>query len=708
MASAVIGALRVNLGIDSAQFQDGLKKAQQSLAGIGKSMTRVGAGLSAAVTAPVVGFGVAMMRTAGDFEAAMNRVGAATGSTGAELEAMSALARQLGKDTTKSASESADMLEMLAKNGLSAEQILSGAAASAIALSEATGGDLSRSADVATNVMAQFRLEVKDLPRIVDQITASTLNSQFGFDEYSQALAQAGGVAGGLGVSIEDFNAVITATADTFNSGSDAGTSFKTFLLSLTPTTAKARGAMEDLGLEFFNANGSMKSMAEIAEELRTSMSGLSDTEMSENMKTIFGTDSMRTAIALMNQGAEGINTVREGIERQGVAAEQQAARMQGFNGEMEKLSGAFDELKLAIAGSGILEAITQLATKLAEWTDYLAETNPEMLKWGTVIAGLAAALGPVVLSIGLLATGIAAIGAPVALAVAGVAALTAGIVAFWPEIQRAAAAVAQFATDLVSAFTALPDQMMEIGRQIMDGLWQGLKNKFASVRDGIANFASDMVNGVKSRLGIHSPSRVMHEVGVNVMQGLGDGIDSMSGAVESTASSIGNTIANAFQGLIDGSKNIKDVLKDLASQLSSMLMNEGFRMLFGAGGGGGSGGGFLGGLFSGAGSWFKGLLGFQNGGSFQVGGAGGIDSQLVAFRASPNEHVSITKPGQERHGGTVNVAITGTFVDDNGVIKAQVTQMGQQAAQAGAAVAVSQVKQSMPQFIANAQTRSM
>jgi tape measure domain-containing protein len=39
----------------------------------------------------------------------------------------------------------------------------------------------------------------------------------------------------------------------------------------------------------------------------------------------------------------------------------------------------------------------------------------------------------------------------------------------------------------------------------------------------------------------------------------------------------------------------------------------------------------------------------FQNGGSFQVGGSGGPDSQMVAFRATPNETVSVRTPGQER-----------------------------------------------------------
>lgn len=756
MASAVIGALRINLGIDSAEFQDGLRKAQQSLGGIGKSMMRVGAGMSAAITAPIVAFGTSIVKTAGDFEASMNRVGAATGSTGAELASMSSLARELGRATSKSASESADMMEMLAKNGLSAQQILDGAAASAIALSEATGGDLSRSADVATNVMAQFGLKVSDLPRIVDQITASTLDSQFGFDDYALALGQAGGVAGGLGVTLTDFNTVVTATADTFNSGSDAGTSFKTFLLSLSPTSNEALGAMQRLGLEFYNVDGSMKSMAEVAEELKTGMGGLSDEALNLDMHTIFGTDAMRTAIALMNQGADGLNKVQQGILRQGVAAEQQAARMKGFNGEMEKLRGAFEELQLAIADSGLLEAVTQFVTKLAEWTTQLAKTNPELVKWGTVVAGVAAILGPIVLTLGLLATAIAAVGIPVAAVVAALATLAAGLVIFKDEIAAADLAmmtwarnfdasvvaafeafklkitelgtsiaafvsgalaqftaawdaipakitqvkdaIAAFAAEIPALFANVAAQMVEIGGQIIDGLWQGLKSKFSVVKDGIANFASDIANSVRSTLGIQSPSKVMMDIGGHIMDGLGMGMearkayvvgvatDTANQAVTATKdawagmrdvtketasefdsffSGIGNTIAE----VIKGTKSLSDALKEVLSQVGSQLLQSGLQGIFGGAGGGG-----MGGLFS---NLFSGLFGFASGGSFKVGGAGGVDSQLVAFKASPNERVSVTKPGQEdgRHGSGSTIRV---YVDDNGNWQAKVEQISQ------------------------------
>lgn len=708
MASAVIGALRVNLGIDSAEFTDGLRKAQASLSGVGKSMQSVGKNMSVFLTAPLTALGAVTIKTAGDFEAAMNRVGAASGATTDQLGTMQKMALDLGANTSKSASEAADAMEMLAKNGVSVEDIIGGAAAASIKLSEATGGDLSSAADVATNVMAQFKLEVTDLGKVVDGITGVTLASQFGFEDYKNALAQAGGVAGSLGVSIEEFNASIAATSSVFNSGSDAGTSFKSFLTTLTPKSKEAAAAMQDLGLEFFNADGSMKSMSTIAEELKTSLSGLSDEAKINALKDIFGVDAMRTAIALADQGAAGIDKMTAAVSKEGSANEQSAARMKGFNGEMEKLSGALETLSINIANSGLLAFATSLVSSLAGMVDSLSKTNPELLKWGTAIAAAAAVLGPIVITVGLFVSAIAAISSPVLAAVAAIAAIAAGITLLyqglqlaWPFIEQLAGdvwarivagvasakeafiafkdSVAQLGNDIIAAFQALPAKMIEIGGQIIDGLLQGIKAKWESAKASVTDIASGIKSSFTTFFDIHSPSRVMHEVGSFIVQGLSNGISSSQGAAISAAdgvsgavkgafdgidqigSNIGSSLSSAFQGLIDGSKSVKDVLGDLLGQMSNMWMDKAFQALFG-GGIAGSSGGLLGSIFGGIGS----LFGFASGGSFQVGGAGGVDSQLVAFKASPNETVSVTKPGQERHGGSMHVTV-GVSADNNG-----------------------------------------
>jgi hypothetical protein len=130
-------------------------------------------------------------------------------------------------------------------------------------------------------------------------------------------------------------------------------------------------------------------------------------------------------------------------------------------------------------------------------------------------------------------------------------------------------------------------------------------------------------------------------------MQGLTNGMQSMQGEAVGSAQSITQSIANTFTSIIDGSKKAKDAIADLLKQMAKMLIDNAMKSLFGTlfGGAGGSGGGLLSTLFGA-------LPGFANGGSFKVGGAGGTDSQLVAFRASPSERVSISKPGQERGSG--------------------------------------------------------
>jgi TP901 family phage tail tape measure protein len=730
MASATIGSLRVVLGIDSAMFDKGLADAMKSMKGIGKSMQSLGKSMSLSLTAPIVGFGALTVKTAGDFEAAMNRVDAATGATEAEFKAMRDMAVELGAETSFSASESADAMEMLAKNGLKASQILDGAVSASMKLAAASGADLSAAADVSTDVMMNFGKEAKELGDLVDGITGVLLESKFGFDDYRLAMGQAGGVAGNLGVSFEDFNASIVATSAAFASGSDAGTSFKQFLVSLVPQSKQARAAMEELNLQFFNADGSMKGMAEIAEELRSKMSGLSDEALNENMKAIFGVDAMRTAIMLMKTGGAGLDELKAKIG-DASAEEQAAARMKGFNGELEKLSGAFETLQIAIADSGLLSVVTEFVSKLAGWIDVLAETNPELLKWGTIIAGLAAVLGPVVIALGTMASVIAAIGLPITAVVAGITALTVAIVAFWPEIQAAwewvkklfdifvqlhtvalvaviqkfqelrtsiMSSLAGLGQEIIAIFKAIPGQMMQIGQEIISGLWQGIQNKWEELKGGVADIASGIKESFTSFFDIHSPSRVMEEIGMNIMQGLGNGMNSLRGDVvgvaggvasdvkgsfgeiESASQSLGNTFSSAFKGVIDGSKSVKEALADLLGSLSETWMNQAFQALLGGGGVAGSSGGLLGTLFGGFGS----LLGFANGGSFEVGGAGGIDSQLVAFRASPNETVSITKPGQERAGGNVHVTFSAD-VDKSGNLVPFVTSVSDERIQRAA-----------------------
>ncbi|MBZ7921664.1 phage tail tape measure protein [Ensifer adhaerens] len=403
----------------SSAFLQSLEQASQKLDAfgrkfrdLGQQMRDVGSSFTAKVSLPIAGLGAGILKVAGDFESGLNRIQAVSSATGAEMEKVRELALQLGADTVFSGRQVEEGMESLLKNGLALEQVTGGAIQGVTKLAAATGSELAGAADVASDTMQSFRLGAEQFNTSVDQIVGTLTASKFGFDDYKLALGQAGGVLGALGVSFEDFNTVLAATSNLFSSGSDAGTSFKTFMTRLVPQSKDAAAAMKEYNLQFFDAQGNMRSMAEVAEELRTKLAGLSDEDLSKTLTDIFGVDALRTAVGLMRKGADGLRLVREEIAK-GDAEAQATSRMQGFNGALEQLGGSLETLANRVADAGLLKWATDLVKGLDGLVDRFSKTNPATFKFGTVLAGVAAAIGPVIFGLGSLVAqvGFASIG---------------------------------------------------------------------------------------------------------------------------------------------------------------------------------------------------------------------------------------------------------------------------------------------------------
>lgn len=156
--------------------------------------------------------------------------------------------------------------------------------------------------------------------------------------------------------------------------------------------------------------------------------------------------------------------------------------------------------------------------------------------------------------------------------------------------------------------------------------------------------------------------------VGGGIGAGLGGGLtqatQAASQATQAAATAAGSVqqlpgIFGAFQGGLSGIfGNLQGGLGGLFSSLGQSLggLFQNFLGGFGnllsslfSGGGGGGLGGLFGSLFGGI---FGGGIGFATGGGFTVGGGGGVDSQLVQFRASPGERVEVKRPGDQSDSG--------------------------------------------------------
>ena len=91
----------------------------------------------------------------------------------------------------------------------------------------------------------------------------------------------------------------------------------------------------------------------------------------------------------------------------------------------------------------------------------------------------------------------------------------------------KAKEAIANVCTSIVNGFADLPNKMVTIGTNIVQGIWNGINNAKDWILDKIKGFGDAVLDGLKSFFGIASPSKVMRdEVGVYLAQGIGVGFE--------------------------------------------------------------------------------------------------------------------------------------------------------------------------------------
>lgn len=84
-----------------------------------------------------------------------------------------------------------------------------------------------------------------------------------------------------------------------------------------------------------------------------------------------------------------------------------------------------------------------------------------------------------------------------------------------------------------------LKDKMLNIGKNIIDGLVSGIKSGFDSLKSTWASINNYMPSFMKKKMDIHSPSRVMAGLGGHIVDGIGVGMLQRKPALESQFNSV-------------------------------------------------------------------------------------------------------------------------------------------------------------------------
>ncbi len=281
------------------------------------------------------------------FEASMSQVGANSGTTGAELDALTAKAKEMGASTKFTATQAAEALNYMAMAGWKTQDMLSGIDG-VINLAAASGEDLGAVSDIVTDALTAFGLSAKDSAHFADVLAAASANSNTNVAMMGETFSYAAPIAGALGYSIEDTAVAIGIMANSGIKASQAGTALRTIMTNLASDVKIAGENIGEVTINTTNADGSMREFADIIADLRIAFSGLSESEKTATAESIAGKYAMSGFLSLMNAGEQDVAKLTAAIESCEGATSQMADTMQN------NLKGSVTVMRSALEGLGI------------------------------------------------------------------------------------------------------------------------------------------------------------------------------------------------------------------------------------------------------------------------------------------------------------------------------------------------------------------
>src|SRR6056297_1239875 len=324
------------------------------------------------------------IRKGAKFEQTMTRVGAVANATKEEFADLSQMAKEMGETTEFSASQAAGGLQFLSMAGFEAKQSI-GALPGVLDLATAGSLDLSRAADIASNVLTAMQMEVKDLTKVNDTFVKATTSANLNMEMLAESFKYAGSIGSAFGYDVQKITGYIGQLGNAGIQGSMAGT-------QLAMAFQKAGEVFEEYGV---NAKESEK----YTNDLMGAIELLEDRGTSaEEVMDIFGQRAGRGVAALLGIGSEAIREYIEDLKEAEGATKDIADEFRSTT------IGRFKELKSAVESVQIdmFERQTgSLNNTIQDMTAYVRDNKQQIIDFGDSLVEAAKQFRPVITMLG-------------------------------------------------------------------------------------------------------------------------------------------------------------------------------------------------------------------------------------------------------------------------------------------------------------------
>lgn len=407
---------------------------QEKMGGIGKAVTIAGAATTA--------MGVSALKSYGSFKQSLNQAAVIAGGTAKDIDGLADVANRMGAELPLSAQDAADAMVAMARDGASIGTIKKEFPAIAKAAT-AAGADLQTTASVVQQSMNIWGDSLKS-PEQAAGILVSTANmSNASIESMQQALATMGPTATMTGMDMQTVATAIGLLTNKGFSAAQASDDLNHAILQMAAPSKVAKGAMEDLGISYRDAEGNMKPFPQILSEVAEKTDGLGKAQKDAALKALFGTAGMKAILPLLDSVKDktgntatswdaftkAMDEAAGTTEKANKTLDKQAVEMQkNVGSKIEQLGGNWESLrnKAMDSQSKVTGSMLDMANTALDWAGKSDSSTAKVIRG---FIGLSPAIGPAMTAAGGFLTNAQKIGNVAGSAVKGLEKLGSGAV---------------------------------------------------------------------------------------------------------------------------------------------------------------------------------------------------------------------------------------------------------------------------------------
>ncbi len=352
-----------------------------------KAGSRFGANLRANLSANLISRGTALLtqgigvaiREFIDFDNAIISASAKfkglnrnTAEGAALFERLKAKAREVGSTTEFSAATAAKGLDFFALAGFNAEQAMA-LLPSTVDLATVAQVDMARAADIASDALGAFGLATddtaqlqKNFTRLNDVMARTMTSTNTNIEDMFEAIKKGAPVFTSSGQSLESFNTLLGAMANSGIKGSEAGTALRNTMLRLSKVTPEAQKVLTDLGIKTTDSEKNFLDIVDIVGQFQGALKGMGNQQKQSALATIFGARTITGFTKFLEEGDTKLRAFRTTLSDTGVTAASVAGKMRESLGkQLDILSSAAKDVGLTFLdafskdGAGGIKALT-------------------------------------------------------------------------------------------------------------------------------------------------------------------------------------------------------------------------------------------------------------------------------------------------------------------------------------------------------------